>query len=57
MAVKYCEYASVFFVDDKAIVPVGEPERPASTNEHMVELLYQEIKYLVHLIMISISVA
>ena len=32
MAVKYCEYASVFLVDDKAIVPVGEPERPASTN-------------------------
>ena len=51
MAVKYCEYASMFFVDDKAIFPVGEPER------HIVELLYQEIKYLVHLIMISISAA
>ena len=32
MAVKYFEYASVFFVDDKAIVPFGEPERPVSTN-------------------------
>ena len=29
---KVFEYASVFFVDDKAIVPVGEPERPVSTN-------------------------
>ena len=51
MAVKYCEYASMFFVDDKAIVSVGEPGR------HIVELLYQEIKYLVHFIMISISMA
>ena len=32
MAVKYREYASMFFVDDKATVPVGEPERPVSTN-------------------------
>ena len=32
MAVKYREYASVFFVDGKANVPVGEPERPTSTN-------------------------
>ena len=32
MAVKYREYASIFFVDNKAIVPVGEPERPVSTN-------------------------
>ena len=32
MAVKYREYASMFFVDDKAIVPIGEPERPVPTN-------------------------
>ena len=32
MAVKYHEYASIFFVDDKAIVPIGEPERPVPTN-------------------------
>ena len=32
MAVKYREYASMFFVDDKAIFPVGEPEIPVSTN-------------------------
>ena len=32
MAVKYHEYASMFFVDNKAIVPVGEPERPVFTN-------------------------
>ena len=59
MAVKYHEYASVFFVDDKAIVPFGEPERPLSLQmfEHVVELLHQEMKHLVHLILISIPVA
>ena len=34
----------MFFVDDKAIIPFGEPERPLSLQmfEHVVELLHHE---------------
>ena len=58
MAVKYCEYASIFFVGDKAIVLVGEPERPVSTNvQAHGGALVQGDKTFGALIIISISVA
>lgn len=32
MAVDYAEEAHMIYLDDKAVVPVGEPQSPISTN-------------------------